>query len=49
VTDSEPRKRDTDPGETAPDADPDEVEPAFDIDLEPDEQGTAEAGEEPTG
>ncbi|WP_285657232.1 hypothetical protein [Actinomycetospora sp. NBRC 106375] len=35
--------------DTAPDADPDEVEPAFDIDLEPDEQGTAEAGEEPTG
>ena len=35
--------------DTAPDADPDEVEPAFDIDLEPEDQGTAGAGEEPTG
>ncbi|MHC1560683.1 hypothetical protein ACR9E3_17130 [Actinomycetospora sp. C-140] len=49
--DSEPRTPDEPdrPDDTAPDADPDEVEPAFDIDLEPDEQGTAEAGEEPTG
>jgi hypothetical protein len=35
--------------DTAPDADPDEVEPAFDIDLEPDEQGLAGTGDEPTG
>jgi len=35
--------------DTAPDADPDEVEPAFDIDLEPDEQGLAGSGEEPSG
>ena len=35
--------------DSAPDASPDEVEPAFDIDLEPEEQGLAEAGDEPTG
>jgi hypothetical protein len=35
--------------DTAPDADPEEVEPAFDIDLEPDEQGLAGSGEEPSG
>jgi hypothetical protein len=35
--------------DTAPDADPEDVEPAFDIDLEPDEQGLAGSGEEPTG
>jgi hypothetical protein len=35
--------------DTAPDADPDEVDPAFDIDLEPDEQGLADTGGEPTG
>jgi hypothetical protein len=35
--------------DTAPDADPDEVEPAFDIDLEPEEQGLADTGGEPTG
>lgn len=50
---SDPRSPDEQPPDdapdTAPDADPDEVEPAFDIDLEPDEQGTAAAGEEPTG
>ena len=34
-------------GETAPDADPDEVEPAFEIDLDPEDQGSAEAGAEP--
>jgi hypothetical protein len=35
--------------DTAPDAAPEEVEPAFDIDLEPDEQGLAGSGEEPSG
>lgn len=35
--------------DAAPDADPDEVEPAFAIDLEPDEQGLAGSGEEPSG
>ena len=35
--------------DTAPDADPEEVDPAFDIDLEPDEQGLAGSGEEPSG
>ena len=34
--------------DTAPDAAPEEVEPAFDIDLEPDEQGLAGSGEEPS-
>ncbi|GAA4772527.1 hypothetical protein GCM10023200_01070 [Actinomycetospora chlora] len=32
-----------------PDADPEDVEPAFDIDLEPEDQGLAGTGEEPTG
>jgi hypothetical protein len=35
--------------DTAADADPGDVEPAFDIDLEPDEQGLADTGGEPTG
>ena len=35
--------------DAAPDADPDEVEPAFDVDLEPDQQGLAESAEEPSG
>ena len=35
--------------DTASDAAPEEVEPAFDIDLEPDEQGLAGSGEEPSG
>jgi hypothetical protein len=35
--------------DTSPDASSDDVEPAFDIDLEPDEQGLADAGGEPTG
>jgi hypothetical protein len=43
---NEPAEKNPD---TAPDADPEEVEPAFDIDLEPDEQGLAGSGEEPSG
>jgi hypothetical protein len=35
--------------EARPDADPEDVEPAFDIDLEPEDQGLAGSGEEPTG
>lgn len=34
--------------DAAPGTSPDEVEPAFAVDLEPDEQGLAETGDEPT-
>ena len=34
--------------DAAPDATPDDVEPAFEIDLEPDEQGLAGAADEPS-
>jgi hypothetical protein len=34
--------------DAAPDASPDDVEPAFEIDLEPDEQGLAGAADEPS-
>ncbi|PVZ03909.1 hypothetical protein [Actinomycetospora cinnamomea] len=34
--------------DAAPDDTPQDVEPAFDIDLEPDEQGLAGAADEPT-
>jgi hypothetical protein len=34
--------------DAAPDATPDDVEPAFAIDLEPDEQGLAGAADEPS-
>jgi hypothetical protein len=46
ISDSDPTPENPD---TAPDADPDDVEPAFDIDLEPEDQGLAGSGEEPTG
>lgn len=46
---SDPRTPDEKAPDTAADADPEEVEPAFDLDLDPEDQGTAEAGEEPTG
>jgi hypothetical protein len=45
-TENKPDEKNPD---TAPDAAPEEVEPAFDIDLEPDEQGLAGSGEEPSG
>jgi hypothetical protein len=38
----------TDPETPRPDDESDET-PAYDIDLDPDEQGTAEAAEESTG
>lgn len=34
--------------DAAPDDAPEDVEPAFDIDLEPDEQGLADAADEPS-
>lgn len=53
VMSNDPRTPDGESAEpsdaTDPDTSPEEVEPAFDIDLEPDEQGLAGTGEEPTG
>jgi hypothetical protein len=48
-SDPDPNAEPPENPDTAPDADPEDVEPAFDIDLEPEDQGLAGTGEEPTG